>query len=472
MVGDYSFCPECGSPVEPRDSQEVPAQTPEAVPSSPNQHSSTVHALSKKAKIMIASGVVVVLLFVGLYFLGKYLTDDQRLIERFEQTVDGDKAGKLFDMLSASNEDIQFTQKTADGIVAYLKSNKASLEAIIEELNSEAEQLNKGDMKSFENDLDTAFIYLQKKDKKRWFIFEDYELKLKRYMVPVQTNFAGAKILVDDKEAVTTEEENSAVELGPFLPGEYEIKAIYEGEYTTLENETKISLFPMKRDNNSVEIILEGDYVNVSSNNSYAKIFINNKDINLAVGDGQRIGPIAVDGSNKIVVEVAFPWGKKRSGEQVLDSDQVELNVEGLDDKLKEDVMGVTHDFLSSWMQSFQARENQLRHVHPDRLGDYTEYFTDMVVNNESYIGTLNKMTFDLDSFKVNQYDEADYSISVKAMIDYSEVFYYKEFDPNPVPVDGTNYEEYHLVYEDGQWLVSGWSKVNDFSTANTKVYE
>lgn len=459
MEGGYAFCPECGISVAPVTPVVQPRKTP--------------NVLSMKAKILISSGLVVVLLLVGAYFLGKYLTDEQRLFERFEQTIEDGRSDKLYDMLSGSNENPLFNQKTADGIATYLKSNRESLLAVLEQLNSEAEQIKKNDARSFENDSDTAFIYLHKKNKKRWLLYNDYELKLKRYMIPVRTNFEGAEIVVDGAKAATAKDDNSVIEIGPFFPGKYEFVSIYEGEYTNLENKVIISLFPMRSYEDTVELMLEGDYVNVYSNYNAARIFINGKDIGLTVEDGQRIGPIAVDGSNLIYAEMEFPWGMMKSEVISVDSDQLELKVNALNDAVKEDIMSSTFDFASSWIQSFQERDvKPLRHVHPDRATDFTESVDYMLDNNEYYLGELRRMTFDLDSFRVNQFSEDDYTASVKAQVDNSEVFYFKDYTPDPVPEDGTNYTEYQLVYQNGQWLVSGWIPSYDVGTAHTKVYQ
>ncbi|TFE19703.1 zinc ribbon domain-containing protein [Cohnella luojiensis] len=480
MLREYAFCPECGTPVVPNeisatiapDMQPYASGQPTAVPPIVHPANPAV-ALSKKAKILIASGVVVILLLVGVYFLGKYLTDEQRLLDRFESAIEDGKADKLFDMLSASNSDTPFDQKTVDGIVKYLGSNKESLLTVMEQLKAEAKQLEAGDAETFANDADAAFLYLNMKNKKRWLIYNDYELKVKRYMIPVQTNFEGAKILVNGQEAATASGDGSSIEVGPFLPGEYEIKSVYEGEYTTLENKETVSLFPMASYEDSVKLVLEGDYVHVYSNYSNSRIFINGKDIGLAVEDGKEIGPIAIDGSNKMYVETEFPWGEIKSEEFAVDTDQLEFNVSELNDAMKEEIMSSAYDFVTSWMAAFQARDiNALRHVHSDRVADFTEYFTDMVDSDEYYMGELHRITFDLDGFDVNQYSESEYTVSVKAQVDYSEIFYYSEYETDPVPVAGTNYTEYVLQYVDGQWLVSGWSPSYDVGTENTKVYE
>ncbi len=108
MEGEYAFCPDCGSPVvvPPNPVQPMPPMPPMSPMPTPTpivQPKKLAIKLSKRAKILVASGIVVVLLIVGVYFLGKYLTDEQRLFERFEHAVKADEADKLFELLSSSN---------------------------------------------------------------------------------------------------------------------------------------------------------------------------------------------------------------------------------------------------------------------------------------------------------------------------------------------------------------------------------
>ncbi|RED64731.1 TcaA 3rd/4th domain-containing protein [Cohnella lupini] len=432
--------------------------------------------LSKKAAIFIASGLIAILLLIaGAYCLGKYLTDEQRLLDRFEHAVQADEADKLLKLLSSSNEDIPFERKTAEGIAEYLKADKAELDTLMERLRSEGKRLRSGEAQSFDNDEDAAFVYLSKKDKKRWFLYDDYEFKIKRYRIPVRTNYEGAAIRVDGEELATAGEDGSTVEIGPFLPGQYEIEAQYQGEYTTLASKEKVALFPMGSYRDTVDIELEGDYVNVTASNSYARIIINDYDIDLVVGDGQRIGPIAIDGSNKMRVEMEYPWGKTKSEELAIDTDQLTFKIDELDETDKEEIMDAAYDFASSWMDGFEARDvDKIRSVSPDRIADLTEYFADMVDTDEYYKGELRKLSFDLEGFDVNQYDEETYTASVKARLDYSEVFYYGGFGAEPELADGTNYTQYELQYSNGRWEVSDWSLTDSFDVGavNTKVYE
>ncbi|BBI31501.1 zinc ribbon domain-containing protein [Cohnella abietis] len=509
MEGEYAFCPECGTPIDvgaPSAPQNDPSQpqavTPQVletpssetetpqVPTTPSSETETPQvsttspayitptvaqppkpsfALTKKAKVLIASGLVVILLLAGTYFLGKYLTDEQRIIERFEKSITDKKSDKLFNLLSASNEDIKFEQKTADGIINHLSSNREDLFTVINQLKDEAKQLKSGDEEAFADNTDGAFVYLHKKEKKRWFLYNDYELKIKRYMIPVETNYEGAKILIDGSEAATANEAGSRIEIGPFLPGEYEIKAVYKGEYTTLEKKSTVALFPMSSYKDTVELMLKGEFIDVYANYSQSRIFINGKDIGLDVGDGQRIGPIAIDGSNLIYVEAEYPWGKVQSEEIAVNSDQIELSINALTKNAKEDITNAAHDFVYSMVDAYKARDTKpLKHVRSDLVDYFKEYFVEMVNNDQSYLGEIHRMTFNPDSFRINQLSADEYTISVKVQIDHNELFYYKEYTPDPVAVEGKSFNQYDLQYENGQWVVIGWGP--DYDTVGTEM--
>lgn len=427
----------------------------------------------KKSKLLLGSGLFIILLVTGAYFFGKYVTDEARLIKHFEQSAQGENSDNLYKLLSDANADIKFDQKSADGMIDFFKGNPKALTQVTDELKLQAEQLKSGEQEVFAEDEDSAFVYLHRKAEKRWLIFDDYELKVKRYMIPVQTNFEDAKILVDGKEAAAASGKEGPIEIGPFLPGEYSIAAVYEGEYTTLESKEKVSLFPLSGYEDTIELVLEGDYVDVYSNNPDARIFIDGEDIGLKVEEGQQIGPIAVDGSSKMRLKADYPWGTQESDELPIDSEQLEFVIEGLDDKAKAEIMSSTHEFLITWMQGMQTMDaNILLRAHPDRIADLTDYIESMKVNGQQYIGTLNKLTFDLDSFILIPLEDGGYSAQVKAQVDYSEITYHKLNELNPVPLEGTTYSDYELEFDDGQWVVTNWFQSLDMGMKNTKVYE
>jgi uncharacterized membrane protein YvbJ len=428
---------------------------------------------SKEFKIMIGSLLFVILAAAGIYGAGKYYADDDRLIERFEQAVQSGKSDKLYQLLGPANEEVKFEQKTADDMVAYLQANSSVLAQVIQQLELQSEQLSTGEKEAQAGNDEGAFLYLNKKAGKRWIIFDDYELQVKRYMVPVQANFEGVRILVNGKEAGALDKVEDQLQVGPLLPGEHTIEAVYEGEYTTLKKVEKLSLFPLAGYEDRVELVLEGEYVNITSNNPDARIFINGVNIELKVESGQRIGPIAVDGSNTLFLEAAYPWATVLSDETPIDAVEQEIQLEALNDAEKENIMGATHEFVESWMKSLQALDpNRLLRASSDRIADIANYIEIMKVNGQQYIGTLQKMIIDRNSLVLVPLSDGGYLVQLKAQVDFSEITYHKLDNLNPVPIEGTMTNEYELVYDDGQWMVTNWYEAGRISTDNTKIFE
>jgi uncharacterized membrane protein YvbJ len=340
-------------------------------------------------------------------------------------------------------------------------------------LELQSEQLSTGEKEAQAGNDEGAFLYLNKKAGKRWILFDDYELQVKRYMVPVQANFEGVRILVNGKEAGALDKVEDQLQVGPLLPGEHTIEAVYEGEYTTLKKVEKLALFPLAGYEDKVELMLEGEYVNITSNNPDARIFINGVNIELKVEGGQRIGPIAVDGSNTLFLEAAYPWATVLSDETPIDAVEQEIQLEALNDAEKENIMGATHEFVESWMKSLQALDpNTLLRASSDRIADIANYIEIMKVNGQQYIGTVQKMIIDRDSLVLVPLSDGGYLVQLKAQVDFSEITYHKLDNLNPVPIEGTMTNEYELVYDDGQWMVTNWYEAGRISTDNTKIFE
>lgn len=397
------------------------------------------------------------------------------MAERFEEAIDQGRPDKLRKLLAGTGGEEPIGLETAEEIVGYLKAHPETKDEVVRRLETEAQRLKEDSSLAFGEDEESAFVYVEKRAGKRWLLYDDYGLGLKRYEVPVTTTYAGSKIWLDGSEAGIAGTGASVLRLGPLLPGEYAVKAVYEGKYTTLEREETVELFPLGGSfDRTVDIPLEGDYVDVFANNSFAKIFLNGEDLGLAVEDGQRIGPIETDGSNVIRLEARYPWGIVRSEEMPIEGGRLELELPALGDEDKEKIAEAAYAFIGSWYEAYNLRDAKaLRHAHPDRAADLAARFAEMVAADEHYEGEMERAEFDMDSLRMVQYDETEYTVFLKARVDYREAYYYGAYDTiRPDPIEDTQYAEYQLEYESGQWTVSGWTNVDPFEATDAKVFE
>lgn len=486
MEEGFAFCPECGTPVaapmphvtrqpfaQPEEQQAPPPfmqlgqQTeggfPPAKPRKPIK-------LSKGAIVAAASGLVVIGLVVGAFFFGKYWTDEERLISRFEKIATAGDGEKLNKLLADANADAPFDRKTADAVADYLKDNDDAVEALVAAFREQATELKAGDVETFSGDDDAPFLYLGKKDKKKWLLYPEYELKIKRYMIPVSSNFEGASIYVDGDKSAPVQADGSAVEVGPLFPGEHEVKVVYEGEYATLENKQDVSLFPMHGYDDELYLDLQGDYVNVYADNTAAQIFINGKDTGLTADGNEAIGPIALDGSNAVYVQAEYPWGTVRTEERPLTEEYVEFRVDPMTDGLKDEIMTAMNECLASWTEALTKLDAGLaKSMGGTLLQRLNDNISTMQGNGNSYLGSYDSITYDLDSFRLYPGGDGRYSASVNVREVISEAILVPESDYDLTPE--TYDTQYLLEYRDGEWIATEAYSTYDFSTANTKSY-
>lgn len=457
MEDGFAFCPECGTPV---------AAAPTPPPAKPRKPIK----LSKGAIVAVASGLVVIGLAVGAFFVGKYLTDEERLISRFENIATAGDGEKLYKLLADSNADSPFDRETADAMADYLKENDDAVEDLVSAFREQAADLKAGDVETFSGEDDAPFVYLEKKEKKKWLLYADYELKVQRYMIPVSSNFEGASIYVDGDKAAPVNADGSAVEVGPLFPGEHEVKVVYEGEYTTLENKQSVSLFPLDGYDDELYLDLQGEYVNVYADNASAKIFINGQDIGLTADGNEDIGPIALDGSNTVYVQADYPWGTVQTEERPLTEEYVEFSIDPMTDGVKEDIMTAMNECLASWVEALTKLDAGLaKSMGGTLLERLNDNISTMQGNGSSYTGSYESIAYDLDSFRLYPSGDGQYSASVNVREVISEAILVPESDYDLTPE--TYDTQYLLEYRDGEWIATEAYTIYDFSTANTKSY-
>lgn len=475
MAEDYAFCPECGTKAA-SDNGRQPFMRVEPAPAggtAPAPARPPRKPLSRAAKLSIASGIVVVALGVGAYYLGQYMTDEQRLLSKFEKSAKDGDADQLYELLASSNEDTRFDLNKVKVMAEYLADNEDIVEELMEELRSEAERLKAGDVESFVNDEDTPFVYLEKKDKKKWLLYDEYELKLRRYMIPVYANLEGTAIFVNNERVAVLDDNDSRIEVGPLLPGNYEVRAVYESEYATLESTETIGLFPMWEYDNRLEFNLYGDYIYVHANDEAASVYINGKDVGLLADGNQAIGPISYDGSNKIYVQAEYPWGTVKSEEQEVSSEVMQFTIDPLTEELKESIMSSAHRSVSTWVQALQAKDASLaRGMSDDLLDQLSGMVSSYEESGLQFVGSVASVTFDLDSFQFYANDNGSYETRVKARMESNEaVVSADEVNVETAPV--TYDAQFVLEYQNGEWILSAfYDSYDDISMEHTRTYE
>ncbi|MBP1930153.1 zinc ribbon domain-containing protein [Ammoniphilus resinae] len=476
---NYLHCPECGMALHSTaNSENKESHAP--ISTQPIEQPVTVspkQPMGKKQKRTLITLALLLIIAAGLYQVGASLTDKDRVIKQFEEAIIKGDSEKVANLLSSEDKRLTIDGESIESFIKYFKDNPSSLNQTINILKEQSEQFDQekeNKIKAavtnlFGSNNDTTFIALEK-DGKKFLLYDNYDLRVKPYFLSVETNYPNTKIYLNDKEVAVSDQENFETELGPFLPGVYKIKAVHEGQFTTLQNEQDLELFS-NDDFNYVDLYLEGQYTNVDVNFKDAKLLVNGKDTGLISGDGQSLGPVTFDGSNKIVAEKQFPWGPASSEEMPITEGYLSLIINPATDSVKEDIMKSTNEFVQGWIESFNALDaSKAQSISAEKRQLLEDYITKMKENQSKYKGVKKSITFDLDSFSIWETRDGNYYAELIAQEEFSEVVYSAE-ETNPVPEDKVSTMAYTLMYKDGKWMVTDWRDGYSLGSQNVKEF-
>lgn len=256
----------------------------------------------------------------------------------------------------------------------YLKSDISIEEQFIHYIKND---INNNDQLNNDN-IFKDIMWIENKD-------NNYLIKIMPKYINVSTNYEDVKILVNNNIFKITQRDDFSIKIGPLIPGDFFIKAIYNGEYLNdIKIEKVVNVITEKEDEN-IEINLEFDfkYINIESPSSDAKIHINGKPTRYYVRNSREIGP--VDRLSKIFLEKEFQGELIKSEEFVVgDSNLFNIKIKILANLNKNIGMNFNHIIVEN---------PRLEKILKNLLGvEYERFITSMVESVELNYDKSNNM--------------------------------------------------------------------------------
>src|SRR5690625_5938531 len=201
-------------------------------PETDRQGNSALSKLKKKPNLLIFGSVALVVLLVGILVISMGKPSEKKAIERFEAAIKDNDAKELASMLTTEDDGLEITKENVQGMIDLFEANPSELKFLISHLNVQAS----GDDLA----LTTASVDLVKEGK-RLLIFNDYKFQVSPVHFKVRTNYKDTDIIVNGEKVATSDKEDYEAEVGPFMPGEYTLKAVYDTGFFNLDTEEKAS---------------------------------------------------------------------------------------------------------------------------------------------------------------------------------------------------------------------------------------
>ena len=381
------FCSNCGAKF---DKSEVPNASTQPLRQEGKKR-------SKKTMITLSLLVFFVLAGLGTHLVLSTLYKPEKILTAFQAAVEKNDVHTMSEILENGYTEVEYTDKEIKAFISYLK-NENKIEEINKELYKELRKSKNGGVPSPIQDANGNDILLLEKGSKKLFLYQQYTLKVIPFEIFATSNYDNAKVQVNGKKAKKIEASEESISLGKFLPGHYEVKGTYKGEYTTLETEATVKAADVYENEVNAYLSFEGEYVSVYANQSDAILFINGKSTGKTVEELNHLGPVATDGSMTLHAEL--PGEKKAiktNEEKILSESTIYLyfdeeveNEVAKDSIAKEDILRFMESYITQTVASINAGDFSIAESYHDPDGktyneakNYLHYLVEKGITEE-----------------------------------------------------------------------------------------
>ncbi|MED4533067.1 hypothetical protein ABET51_16425 [Metabacillus fastidiosus] len=296
LMKNDQFCAECGQQVQGEKAVNLEKRETATEQTRLGKGQGEPLFKSRKSKIIAICAAIFLILLAGSYFTVKQMTSSKAVAEGFIEAINKKDAKKIKKFINNGQYEMKADDRKAKEFLTYLHNNPRMITSIIEGLRYEAAV--------YENNASygepSPYVSLQHKGDK-WVVFDNYTIKIPTYYMEISSDIDKTDIYVNgEKAGIIKEKEKS---FGPFLPGEYEIKAVINSDYGTVEQKGKINTADLSGQTETIGFDWSDHFINIETNDETAYLFINNKNTGKKISEISELGPIPLNGSIKVFAQ-------------------------------------------------------------------------------------------------------------------------------------------------------------------------
>lgn len=317
------FCSKCGS-------QLVNGSCPNCSNNKKNK---------RKSKIVLIISAFLIVVIGGVFFYFKFTTKDANdIANEFSNSISTSNADELSNILYCNDENLPINNSNAKVLINYFSKNPSKFS----EINND---FKKGQFTNTDSPLSIEEI------RKDLFFFPVYKLVINPSFIKVKTDFKDAKVKIGDKTYGDLTYKN---EIGPLMPGEYDLKSEISNSYLKKSEDIDVNTFD--KSTQDVDLFNKLITMHVTSDIPDAELYINNKDTGVKVKDASDFGPVD---PNSMVYGVATVDGKKIVSNKYQINYDNSVNINFADaQKAEANFKSDLHSLLSNYSDAFAYAVN------------------------------------------------------------------------------------------------------------------
>jgi serine/threonine protein kinase len=419
-----------------------------------------------RRKLKVWTYILFTIILLGLISFGGYkyleITNDQEhTIEKFENAIiDQDKTA-LAQLFLSSDERLEIGAEEVGYFLEYLEKNPSELKPLL--LSIKEPKLEEP----------SVYPFLLKKGPKKLFFIETYKVEVQPQFLTIQSNKENSTFLIKDKEISRIDTDLSS-NIGPLMPGLYDIEGVWETEFASLKEVKTAELFKVADQQEVLSYEFTEISINIDSNIQEAKLFVNNKDSGKTIQNVNPFGPILTDGTMKVYAEYSYPWGTVRSEEiSIVSQDSLQLTLNPLTDTLKQMLETIGNEYANSYVDAYQSGDvNQLKHLDTRLLDMANNEILNNQNNQITWQGTLLSTKYEKDSYELRDAGNNEYEVSVNTSFQYHLAITNPDnpaAEPSIQEINQRITFTYHPTRE--QWLISDLGSSHSLNGSNIQEY-
>lgn len=430
-------------------------------------------AMSRRQKLFILLGMVLLAALFAGYKVGEYFTSEDRLIGQFENALESSDYKAAAQLLSSKDERLVIDEKTITGFMNYLDQNQAAKKEIIDMLREQARAGGQAGKELLRGYGLSGIVNLEKNGK--MLLYDKYKLTMAPVYVRVETNYAGTVLLVNGQQAAVADVPDFKMELGPYVPGLYRVEAKYKNEFVNLHRSEELQLLEPERLYNT-DLKLAGEVIRWDTRFSeqadlQGRLYINGKKLEINPFDNHEFGPVTTDGSMTLVVEADLPWGTVKSAEVKIEDHEIFLDFTR-QDSFQKSIKDTIVRHAKENLEAFASGDTDKLTLSTDKYKDVlqnvvTQFKESGYAYKSNYIGTV----FDMGSIDLDYRNDVwQMTLITQPLI---EAATYTEGETPSLEMQEA-YSKTGLIYDDEQgiWKVDFISNTWGFKTDELEQFK
>ncbi|WP_042148786.1 zinc ribbon domain-containing protein [Paucisalibacillus sp. EB02] len=452
---DIKFCPECGNEIEIKSSKKRP----------------------RKIIWGVSLSLLVIISMITLYVIGDKKFDPTLKLNAFETAITSGDRTTLAEILVPFKDSFEINEENVTKLIEFYQENPAEFQSTLEKLKNELD----GQPSDTSNYATIQF----EKDGKNWLVFDNYKLVVVPAFIEVVTPDNGIDILIDGEKVDTTGEEGFHQKTyGPYMPGKYDVKALFDINYASTELSQETTLFNMDSNSTKHEMDLSvGTIRIISTFEEDATLVVNDNKTDIIINKGNQIvGPFPLDQNLEMHLEKEMPWETVISDSITVSEAESEYSIQKVLTVSEEEVdkiITIINDVFTTYTEAVTKRDASIleNHITDNFKEKLEEQITKVEKDVPDYEGKLLKSQYRVNWIEDPAYKEdlGVYEFDIDVMFTY--------YEPNGSLgrlFEGDNEHEYErglnvvLLYneEENDWFVDRYTMEHFFVYDEDPLYE